>query len=386
MLHRLNRWLLFVLGKGFLFLVLGFVPTLAVAQEAETSGPETASPASPAEAEEKPAEPTAAEPSKEEFAAARPAEPSKEALAAARDLFKQGLAAEKENAWQEALTAFEKVSRVKMTSQVRYHIGLCHEKLGHFVDALNAFELAAQEAKAAGVKTVAEQAPLHAEAVRERIGYLTITVTGTIRTSRIFIDERPVDLALLGARLPVDPGKHALLVKRGDELVEERAFELAEKEEQSIELFIDDPEPVAEPVTGPTGPAGPRPDEDNPRVPAYITAGAGLAVLGGAGVFFALRQATLYNLDCETIDPSPLGPTATGCHPDSQATADLAQTYTHVTNVFAAVGGAAVATGVVLFFVLDGDEDPEQPEQPATTARSIQIAPAPGGVQIMGRF
>ncbi len=383
MLHRLNRWLLFVLGKGFLFLVLGFVPTLAVAQEAETSGPETASPASPAEAEEKPAEPTAAEPSKEEFAAARPAEPSKEALAAARDLFKQGLAAEKENAWQEALTAFEKVSRVKMTSQVRYHIGLCHEKLGHFVDALNAFELAAQEAKAAGVKTVAEQAPLHAEAVRERIGYLTITVTGTIRTSRIFIDERPIDLALLGARLPVDPGKHALIVKRGDELVEERAFELAEKEEQSIELFIDDPEPVAEPVIGPTGPAGPRPDEDNPRVPAYITAGAGLAVLGGAGVFFALRQATLYNLDCETIDPSPLGPTATGCHPDSQATADLAQTYTHVTNVFAAVGGAAVATGVVLFFVLDGDEDPEQP---ATTARSIQIAPAPGGVQIMGRF
>jgi hypothetical protein len=311
-------------------------------------------------------------------------DPSKEMLAAARQLFKQGLAHEKNDAWQEALASFEKVARVKMTPQVRYHVALCHENLGRLVDALNGFELAVQEAKAAGAKSVYDQAPLRAAALRERVAYLRITVTGTIRTSRIFIDDRVIDVALLGAQIPVDPGKHLLVVKRGEEVIEQIELDLSEKQREVIELTIDDPEPPPEPKKSPLPLPPPRPriDQGNPRAPAYITAGAGIVVLAGAGVFFGLRQATLYNLDCDTIDPHPLGPTASGCHPDSQPTADLAQTYTHVTNVLAAVGGAAVATGVVLFFVLA----PEDEANRETARRVIRLAATPGGVMLSGRF
>src|SRR5690606_32114673 len=160
-------------------------------------------------------------------------EPSKEELAAARALFEEALALESDERWSEALAKLEKVGKVKMTPQVRFHIALCHENLGRLVDAINGFELAVQEARAVGAKDVIEAAPPRAEKLRARVAQLTFSVEGTVRSSKIFIDGEEMSLALADTKIPVDPGEHLLEVRRDGEVIERRELVLEEGESQS---------------------------------------------------------------------------------------------------------------------------------------------------------
>ena len=74
-----------------------------------------------------------------------------EELARARQVFNDGKLLEDKQAWDLALERFRAVARVKMTPQVRFHIALCEENLGRLVQAIKGFELAAEEARAAGI-------------------------------------------------------------------------------------------------------------------------------------------------------------------------------------------------------------------------------------------
>lgn len=323
-------------------------------------------------------------------AAAAP--PSKEALAAARQLFKDALVLEAEKNWAEALTKLDKVRQIKNTPQVRYHIALCHENLGRWVEALNGFELAAQEARAAGDKarSVLEHAPKRASALRERVAYLKLTITGTMRSSQITFDGRPISMALIDTEIPVDPGTHRIRVQRDGKVYFERDIELAERQRETVVLEIDDPTaaPAIKPESPPRTPLptpSTEPETGNPRMPAYITGGAGLAVLAAGGVFFGLRQATLTNLECDYIDTNPLSPTATGCKKGTSGTADLSHTYTTLSNVAFGVGGAALATGVVLFFVL-GPDDESEPAPKSEPTGTVGVVASPTSLSLVGQF
>src|SRR6185295_13768157 len=72
-------------------------------------------------------------------------EPSAAELATARSLFNEARAAEERGDWLEALGKLDAVAKVKMTPQVRFHLGLCQEHTMHLVDALNSLERAASE-------------------------------------------------------------------------------------------------------------------------------------------------------------------------------------------------------------------------------------------------
>ncbi|MBW2457967.1 MAG: hypothetical protein JRI68_25905 [Deltaproteobacteria bacterium] len=317
---------------------------------------------------------------------AAPAEPTDEGLAAARRLFSEAKDLEKEGDWEGALAKLEKVAGVKMTPQVRFHVALCHDHLGRLVEAINGFELAAQEARALGPKArdVAENAPARAEKLRARVANVRLEVVGTVRVSKIFIDGRAVSLALVDTEIPLDPGSHLVEVKRDGEVTHSHELELGEAESEVIELEIDDPKPPPkpdpdlEPDTGlkPPVPIDPGPKEQPSRLPAYLTAGAGVAILGGAAVTFGLRQATIANVRC--YDPENY----TGCDPEDEPTADLAETYDLTSKVLLGVGAGVLATGVVLWFVLAPDDDPA----PTAGAAKIGLAPLPGGLQLTATF
>ncbi len=315
-------------------------------------------------------------------------EPTKEEIAAARQLFTEALELEKEAVgdWQGALDKLERVAQIKMTAQVRYHIALCHEHLGRLVEAINGFELAVQEARTMGKagRDVLDNAPQRAEDLRQRVAHLRLSVTSTVRSSKIYLDGREVSLALIDTEIPVDPGTHKLEVKRGDLLIFEKDLELAEKQSESLNLEIDDPEIV--PPT-PTSTATTPPPPPPSRLPAYLTAGGGAAALIGSGVFYALREATIANvrINCDAND--------TKCHPADEGTADLGKAYNLTSQVLLGVGAAAVAAGVVLWFVLPLSENAvEQPtdeapkEESEAAGLSLGIAPAVGGLQLVGRF
>ncbi len=312
-------------------------------------------------------------------------EPTKEELAAARRLFTEAKDLEAEDDWAGALAKLEIVAKVILTPQVRFHVALCHEHLGRLVEAINGFELAVQEAKALGSKAraVVENAPQRAEKLRERVAQVQLRVTGKVRTSKIFIDGRAVSLALVDTEIPVDPGRHVIEVKRDGTVTDTRELDLGEGESEEVELAIDDPEPPPtpdpDPIRDPIPPPPPPdrgPKEQPSRVPAYIAAGAGVAILGGAAVTFALREATIANVRCFDRE------NYTGCDPEDEDTAALAETYDLTSKVLLGVGAGVLATGVVLWFVLAPDDD----AAPSVAGGKVGLVPVPGGFQLRGRF
>jgi hypothetical protein len=300
-------------------------------------------------------------------------EPTKEELAAARALFDEALVLERDEKWSEALEKLERVGKVKMTPQVRFHIALCHENLGRLVDAINGFELAVQEARAVGAKDVMEAAPPRAEKLRARVAQLTFSVEGTVRSSKVFIDGEEVSLALADTKIPIDPGEHLIEVRRDGKVTERREILVDEGETQTIRLRIDDPEPPPPPDPPPPPPdpvvVTPEvpPEDESVRIPAYVVAGVGVAGLLAAGVLWGLRESSIAKVRCD--DPEEF----TGCDPRDVPFAEEGERLDVASKVMVGVGGAALVTGVVLWFVLAPDDAP--PKSGATRA-VIDVGPS----------
>lgn len=322
------------------------------------------------------------------------AEPTQAAIAAARMIFTEALELEKQATkekdsekarilWKKALEKVQRVGQVKMTPQVRYHIALCQEQVGQWVNAINNYERAAQEARDQGAKgwAVMASAPGRAKTLRGRVGHVTLTVEGTVRTSKIILDGKELPMALLGTEIPLDPGEHKLLVVRGDETIFEKKLVLSEKQKESIQLQIDDPEPLPEPVkpvataTGAKSPADVV-EEGPSRWPAYLVGGVGVAALGVSALTFGLGQATIANVrfSCDEEDKN--------CDPDDKATAGLAEQYVLTSRITLGVGAGLVATGTVLWFVL-GSKKKKKPEPPKS---AVWLVPTWRGAAVFGSF
>lgn len=316
-------------------------------------------------------------------------EPTKEELAAARQLFKEGLALEKRDEWGRALENFERVGRVKMTPQVRFHVALCHEHLGRFVDAINGFELAVQGAKLAGDKAmrVVENAPKRAAALRERIGFVHLTVSGTIRSSKILLDGKVVSEALVGTEIPVDPGTHVIEVETAGEIAFREEIEISKQQLVDLELPIDDPEPPPDVGPDPTGdvPPGqvtPPVDEGVGTWPAYLIGGVGLAAAAAGGIMWGLGSASIADIreGCEAKNDKL-------CDPQDRETMDLGTNYYTAGNILVPVGGGLVAAGVVLLIVLTATDGPDDAETADDAEEpEIAIVPTGTGVQLVGTF
>ncbi|MBM4359021.1 MAG: hypothetical protein FJ096_13030 [Deltaproteobacteria bacterium] len=312
-----------------------------------------------------------------------PTPPSAEELAAARELWTKGLELEKQKDFSGALSTFESVGKIRMTPQVRYHIGLESEQLGRLVDALNAYQLAIQEARQLGDKArdVLENTPPRIEALRGRVAKLRVTTTGVIRTSTLLLDDRKISAALLDVDIPVDPGQHTIEARRDGKIVDSKTVALREGGSEAVVLLVDDPKEVApEPPTQATAPTSTG-FHFRERWPAYATAGGGVALLATAGVFWGLRGATIANIreTCKSGD--------TGCNPEYQPTEDLGRAYTTTSVVLVGVGAAAVAAGATLWLVWPMLHEDAPPTAKAARIRpTLGVSPTANGLLLRGSF
>jgi len=310
-------------------------------------------------------------------AADEPAAPSAEDLAAARQIFNEGKALEKKKDWAEALKRFRRVAAVKMTPQVRFHLALCQEHLGRLVEALNGFELAYEEARRTGrgAEEVLELARARAQALRQRVSALRLTVRGTLRTSRVLIDDNPVPPALFGTEIPLDPGAHVVTVQRDREVIFSKSIELPPRGRDALEITVDDPEAPPEPDNPSPEVKAPPPPPPPSRAPAYLAGAVGLGALAGAGVFFALRESAFGDVRATC---SGEGQTK-GCDPAMRDRFEQGKTYTTAAAVLGGVGVVGLASAGVLWVALTpGDATPAQ--------TSVRLAPTLGGVRVLGSF
>lgn len=316
-------------------------------------------------------------------APAAPAAPTPEQLEEARANFKAGLQLEKDGKYDEALPVFAAVAAVKASAQVKFHIGLCNEKLGHIAAAAAAYEAAAEQAKKDGnAPEVLKVAPDLARKLRDKLPLITFGFVGDVYPDTLTIDGQPVDLKNL-KDIPIDPGAHVVIAKKGDE--EKRSdIKVTEGDRKVLRFklgaangenatFTDSAERVAD---------KPKEVEVKPASPKLVTVGwvvtgLGIASLGASLVFYGIRGSKIHDLEqaCDGYR----------CPGSAQSTIDSAQTMTTLSRVTLGVGVGAAATGVVMLVMGYGKK--AEPEAKPSYARVVPWAPnTQVGLGIEGAF
>lgn len=307
---------------------------------------------------------------------------TKAELSQARAKFQQAIELEHAGNWAGALSAFREVGQVRMTPQVRYHIANCEEKLGKLVIALGGYELALQEAEGMQPEFIAEvQGAI--EQLKARIPKLVIQRGDGAEAATIELDGVTLGSSSIGIETPVDPGPHTISARAPGRAKYTETVNVSEQESKTLtvaleELPSDVPVAAADPGSG----GDVKPAEGGPKygIYPYVLGGVGVAGLAASGVFFAMNQSKVGELEKNCPD-------RTNCAKGDEAKYDSAKTDEMVAWVAGGLGLASLGTGVALYLL-----DHQKPKQEAEMARSRRVqvlAGAPGahtGLTVRGAF
>lgn len=188
------------------------------------------------------------------------AEPTPQELATARALFDDAVDLEKAKDYAAALGMFRKVATIKSTGIVRYHEGFCAEKLGRWVEALDAYSRAVIEAQGDPKQKPALEAAKKADAaLRPRVPRLRVKVSMPRKTKyELRIDGTVIAHALVDTPILVDPGKHTVEVTADGFVAKPQEVTVSEKELKDVPVELEEPgKPQPDPL--------PKKDPDPPK-------------------------------------------------------------------------------------------------------------------------
>lgn len=309
-------------------------------------------------------------------ATAGEAKPSAAELAAARRLFHRALAAEDGGRWSEALEMYERVSQVALSPSVHYHMGVCHEALGQLVEAINDFELAASSAEARRDKALVKETRAHLEKLRARTPQLIITVPAGAEGIEIELDGQPINAALVGTALLVNPGERRLTVRSESHTkVHEATLRVSAGDALAVQADLGPkkalPAPPIMPVARPRLPAAPPPEAPS-RVPGLAAGGAALALAAGAVVTGVAAYNVREDYLAQNASPTP------GSRDAREALKSRGEALA-ITST-ALTGGALVAAGLATYLLWPSSA----PADRASARVTPWVGPAGAGLQVGG--
>lgn len=269
----------------------------------------------------------------------------------ARELFQRGRGAYETGDFEGAVEAWQAAYELDPRPLLQFNLAQAYERLGRLQESLDAYErfLAAAPSDAEDVPA----ARIRAAAIQQRLARTGIVLRGGPDGAVVYVDgtER--------ARLPrpdpiaVPPGSYRVLVQAEGYQPFESVVAVTAGAQVEVTVQMSD-RVVPEPTT-------PQEGGGVSTIGIAVAAGGGALLVGGAVTgILALGAAG----DATTSDDSD---------------ADRARTLGLVTDILLGVGAAAAVTGVVLMFVLGGDED-------RATAVAPMIGPDRVGVGAIHRF
>lgn len=290
--------------------------------------------------------------------------------AAAREQLKKGYDLAQAGQCAEAIPHLTESLKLDVKAITLINLADCEEKVGRLADALGHWVDARARAQVEGNGPIQTEAERRAKALEPRLPRLTVkTADGTPGDAVVVRDGIELGSVSLGVPLPVNPGKHALVVRapgRADATFE---VELAEGEQKELEVGVG---PALPPQVA-NGPAAlvepPREPEDRGTSP-LVWVGFGVAAAGAAtGAvtgLMALGKASTVKQDCPNNECA------------SQAALDdvsSGRTLGTVSTVAFAVGGAGALLGI--YGLVWGSPAKE---------KSVAFTVTPGGGVVRGTF
>jgi tetratricopeptide (TPR) repeat protein len=220
-----------------------------------------------------------------------------EQLDKARLDFRDGLSLEAAGNWAGALAKFQSVGRVKLTPQVRFHIGRCHEQLGRLNEALGEYRLAEHEAQQQNLSELPAMTQARA-ALEGRVPKLVIRRGEGAELARIELDGVEIGEAQLGKALGVDPGPHNVVARLPDKREFQRSAIV--KESETVEVILDVPADLAAAPES-SGKELPTSAQDTGKkknnVLPWVFGSVGVAGLAASGAFYLLRSGAKSDLE-----------------------------------------------------------------------------------------
>lgn len=309
-------------------------------------------------------------------------------IAAARKKFDTALEYEKQGDWTGALSMMKDVAKVKSTSQVRFHIAICLEKLNRLVEARAEFVGSKEDAD---IKEGAEGSVMSKKAAERiadldtRIPKVELTVPEEVINAKATIDNGTPIALLVKNTILLDPGEHKIVVYATSRKNFEKTIKVKERDpvvKLDVKLPMDTedappPPPPPKEIKPAPAPYTPPPDPKAAKWEAYpwIFGGIGLVALGAAGVMYAYRDGTIHDMD------EACGPDRDKCPRRLEDTESRGKTYTNVGNVLLGVGVAAVTTGIILYVV-----KPQPKKDSASTSVHVAGGPTTLGVNVITAF
>jgi hypothetical protein len=273
--------------------------------------------------------------------------------AAADALFRQGREAMKRGDLTTACPKFAESQRLDPAGGTLLNLAECEEKSGLLASAQQHYREASEVLSSDDPR--AAHSRKQAAALDKRVPRLTITAAGDMPSgTRIRRDEVEMGPASLGAPLPVDPGRHVIVVSAPGRRDNKIAINLAQGDTRTIEV---EPGAVDESSSTTSDSA-----EGSTSHPHHETTGLGLRTTGmivGAVGVVGLGIGTAYALRARSKDLDSQAYCGGGAQlPDDQCLpntpgkdlSDQSRSAATVATWSFIGGGVALATGIVMIF------------------------------------
>ncbi len=256
----------------------------ASAQMAPTGVPNTPTPP-------KPGAPTPPVPGAKPAAPAKPADP--------KALLASGEKKLKANDFAGALADFEASNTAKASPEADRFIGQSHDNLGHFPEAVVAYERFLARVPAS-MKAQGEETKKRVEAIKAMPGKVHVETTPPGAQITVDAAARPGETptpnpSLTPTDLDLAPGHHTLKIVAEGYAPADKEIDVAYGSKQDVRLELvknepppPPPPPVAEVPVPAVAPPPPPPPEPRSKVPAYVT-GAVAIVAAGVGTGFGIK-------------------------------------------------------------------------------------------------
>ncbi len=261
-------------------------------------------------------------------------------------LYREGVEAASAGRWMEARLRFSEALAIRASPKVCFSLAQAEEQLGLVASAADDYARALESATAAGEVEVTKAALQAGATIAPRVPHLRVVVTGATDATASLDDVT----ITVGTRVPVDPGAHHLVVRATGMRDVASTVAIGERQDLDVPVLLESappPTPAPSVATTPISPApakGPSSDWRPWRTVAIASAGAGVVALGVSG-YLALEANSKNNQSNDS------GCQGDQCSPPAANLRDDALSDARASTVAFIVGGALVASGVVLWLV-----------------------------------
>ncbi len=300
--------------------------------------------------------------------------------AAARTLGTEGVEALQAGRYAEAVDKLDRAFTVVRAPSIGLWLARALVKSGKWVEATERYLEVSRLDPSSGDVNVQQQAQADAakelEQLSARLPALRIQVRGASRSATVAIDAKRLPAALLGAKVPVNPGAHVVELQDGYQHFQRR---VDAREGGTVAVSFDASAAGNSSDSSATSPAGAaaKPGLSRLQVAGIVVGGVGALGLGLSG-YFAIRARSF---DRESKQAGRCDDQNT-C--DATGYAQRGDAIDHATAATVSVLAGSVLAGVGLTLVLAGG-DKRQADAARVEARPA-VAAGLTGLELCGRF